>query len=694
VYFGSAGRRDASRPWNKDRSLPPDDVPMSDAPAGIFPVAQTRVTPAWTIPAWAPPPVAAPAFGRSGGSWKTAARAGAVRVLRRLPWVLAALRTAADLSAGSRYRRWIAEHDTLNAADRAAIATRVAALPERRFSLVLPVGDAPPSSFAVSLAALRAQFYPHWDLCVAAPAARAERWRALVDQAAGGDARILPLVTADSDDLGAAFNAALLRAGGDFVGILRPGDLLAPHALYELAEEIAANPDAALLYSDEDALDGRGRRCAPQFKTDWNHDLLLGQDAVGSLAVYRRRLLDALGGMRRGFGAAAPHDLALRIAEASPPERIGHIPAVLYHARRARPAAADAAASRRAITAHLARVERGEARVVPHPALPQFSRVERSLPSPAPLVSVVILTRDRPDMLARSADGLLRRTDYPNFELIIVDNGSVQPATRSLLERLARDPRVVVTRDNRAFNYGALNNRAARLAQGDVLLMLNNDVDMITPGWLAELVAQVSRPGVAMAGPKLLYPGGFTQNAGLVLGVSGVADDAEHLSWRGSPGYLGRLQLAREVSALTGACLAVRREVFEAVGGFDELHLAVAFNDVDLCLRVREHGWRVVWTPFAELYHWESATRGPDDTPASRPRFAAERAYMRRRWGPVLDADPFYSPNVSLRDGRYRPGPPRRIKPWRRAAQPHRHGLAAFAAPDEMPTPDEVSTDA
>jgi GT2 family glycosyltransferase len=267
---------------------------------------------------------------------------------------------------------------------------------------------------------------------------------------------------------------------------------------------------------------------------------------------------------------------------------------------------------------------------------------------------VIVPTRDRADLLARCAKGVLHETAYGPLELLIVDNGSVEPATFVLFESLKADPRVRVIAAPGPFNYSDLNNRAAVQARGEILLLLNNDIEVTRGDWLAELVAQVSRPGVGAVGARLLFGDGRLQHAGIVAGAGGIASYYHPYAARAARGYRDALMMVREVSAVTGACLAVRREALEAVGGLDAAHLAVTFNDVDLCLRLREQGWRILWTPFAELTHHESASRGSDLAPEHRARYEAEAAYMRARWGYELKADPFYNPNFSLENGAFR----------------------------------------
>lgn len=428
--------------------------------------------------------------------------------------------------------------------------------------------------------------------------------------------------------------------------VLTSGDIVVRSSAVALAAaSLAADPEVDLIYADEDVLAPDGARRDPWFKPDWTPEPAYGgQDMVGGgFVMVRRSELEAAGDLAPGLEAL---DLALRL----PPGRIRHIPRVLAH-RRA-PHTVEGLAK-------LAARHAGAPSVAsPHGGF----RIAWPLPEPRPLVSVIVPTRDRADLLARCAKGVLRETAYGPLELLIVDNGSVEPTTFALFETLKADSRVRVIAAPGAFNYSDLNNRAAAQARGGIVLLLNNDIAVTRGDWLDELVAQVSRPDVGAVGARLLFGDGRLQHAGIIAGAGGVASYYHPYAARTARGYRDALVTVREVSAVTGACLAIRREAFEAVGGLDAEHLAVTFNDVDLCLRLREQGWRILWTPFAELTHHESASRGSDLAPEHRARYVAEAAYMRARWGDQLKADPFYNPNFSLENGAFRlVRPPRRM---------------------------------
>jgi GT2 family glycosyltransferase len=466
-------------------------------------------------------------------------------------------------------------------------------------------------------------------------------------------------------------------------------DVLREHALYEVAAALDRDPSLALIYSDEDKIDLAGVRKEPYFKPDFNYELLLRQNLVSHLGVYRRELVVELGGLRTEFDGSQDWDLALRVAERVGPERIHHIPTVLYHWRDAGQQSSYSTtqlarctdAGRRAVEEHLARTGQ-TALVAADPRLPGWLSVRRPPPAPKPMVSIIVPTRDRANLLEQCARGVLEGTDYQPLELIIVDNGSTEPDALELLARLRQDPRVRVLERPEPFNFSRLNNIGVSYARGEILVLLNNDISMIRRDWLYELVANAVRPNVGAVGARLLYPNGSLQHGGVVLGIGPIPPVAGHLCVGApaeDPGYLGHLVLARNVSAVTAACLAIRREVYDEAGGLDE-SIAVAFNDVDLCLRLRARGYDIVWTPAAELYHHESASRGTDIDGPARERFNSELNLMRRRWGERLDSDPFFNPNFDRRTGDYRLAfPPHRDPSWR-AQPPHAPEAASAEA--------------
>ena len=424
-----------------------------------------------------------------------------------------------------------------------------------------------------AVASVQSQIYPDWELCIADDASPDPAVRDALREMAGADTRIKLVLRPENGHISAASNSALAVASGEFVALMDHDDILPDHALFEVAAALDANPDLDVIYSDEDHIDGDGRRNTPYFKSDFNPDLLLGHNLISHLGVYRRALLERIGGFRLGFEGSQDYDLALRAVDASAPERVHHIPAVLYHWRSATGTDTFSeaslqrciAAARRAVADHLER--RGHAgEVASHPALPNWQWVRRPRPDPAPLVSVIVPTKDRAELVRPCVDGLLNRTAYSNIEVLIVDHQSTEPSALALFAELARDPRVRVLPHEGPFNYSAINNAAVLQARGSVLALLNNDIDVIAPGWLDEMVALAVLPEVGAVGAKLLYPDDRVQHAGVILGAGGVAGHFFHRIAADDPSYFGRAALVSTVAAVTAACLVVRRAVFDEVG--------------------------------------------------------------------------------------------------------------------------------
>jgi len=578
-----------------------------------------------------------------------------------------------SLAAERSYAEWVRQFDTLGEADLAGMRARIAAMRNPPLlSVLMPVYNVEPRWLERAVESVRAQVYPHWQLCIADDASTRPGLRDTLTRLARDDGRIKLTLRETNGHISAASNSALELATGTFVALLDHDDELAPHALYLVAEEVAAHPDAGLIYSDEDKIDSAGRRFEPYFKCDFNADLFAGHNMVSHLGVFRRTLVQAVGGFRVGLEGSQDYDLAWRVIERLTPSQVRHIPHVLYHWRSIPGSTALGAteksyandAARRAIAEHFAR--RGIAvTLLAAWEGSQYHRVQYALPSPAPLVSLIIPTRDRVALLRQAVGSILARTDYAPYEILIVDNASREPATLAYLRDVVRDPRVRVMPYAAPFNFAALNNAAAREARGEVLGLVNNDIEVIGSGWLTELVSHAVRPEVGVVGAKLYYPDDTIQHAGIITGVHRIGGHVYKQRARAYAGYFGRAKLVQALSAVTAACCLVRRRVFEEVGGLDEA-FAVAFNDVDLCLRVRDRGYTNIWTPYAELYHHESASRGSDFTLATGERFAREIALMEARWGTALTCDPAYNRNLSLEDDNFGLAfPPRVGRVWR-----------------------------
>lgn len=558
------------------------------------------------------------------------------------------------------YAQWIAQYDEMDDARRHTLQQQGATFSHTPLiSIILPVPHAATPGLRRTLQSVRQQLYPHWELFLVADTSVA------VDDLIGADGPTMAAanisVHRQSGLTGRvnASNAGLALATGEYVIVLNPNDTLAEHALHSVVEAINHHPQACLLYADEDTLTPEGKRRDPYFKCDFNYELFLAQDFISSLAVYRRSSIQEVGGLRADYEAAPLYDLTLRLldhlgidhlAPSQIAHAIVHIPRVLCHCALAstvpeETAPVVATTQRQALRDHLHR-RNLEATVSPAPDSPTHHRVRYHLPAVLPLVSIIIPTRDRADLLKTCLDSILQRSTYPNLEIIILDNGSTEPATAQLFSQLPKD-RVRILRDDRPFNFSSLNNHGASLAQGDFLCLMNNDIEVITPDWLEEMIAFAQRPNIGCVGARLWYPSGFLQHGGIILGMGGVAGHAHLNLRRGDPGYCSRAILHQSFSAVTAACLVMRRDLFYQVGGFDEA-LAVAFNDVDLCLRVRQAGFHNVWTPYAEMIHHESASRGYETEPHKQARLQIEANFIQQHWGDILFNDPAYSPNLSL----------------------------------------------
>jgi GT2 family glycosyltransferase len=511
-------------------------------------------------------------------------------------------------------------------------------------SILLPVSNAARGWLERGLDSMLSQIYPHWEMCVCCTSTE-ERAKEVLDRYERLDERVK--VTHLEGDTSAAglLNASLSLARGEFAGLLEGDDELAPDALFEVVKLLQDHPEADLVYSDVDKIDEKGNRSNPYFKPGWSPDLLLSSNYVSHLSVYRRSLLEVIGGFREDFDGCQDYDLVLRATERT--GEIHHVPKVLYHRRAgtAVRALSDSETSRvrertrRALSDALER--RDLEGSVEDGLLSDRFRVRFKIKG-EPKVSVIIPTRDNASYLKRCLEGFERLTTYRNYELLIIDNNSRYLETLEYFDSIPH--RVIPFRE--PFNYSRINNFAVSHAGGEYVLFLNDDTEMISGGWLEAMLEHAQRSEVGAVGARLLYPDGRIQHAGVIVGVGspwepGVAMHSHHFYSSDSPGYAGALMTTTNYSAVTAACMLLRKSVFDEVGGFEEQNLPIQFNDVDLCLRIRERGYYVVYTPYAELYHHESVSRG---------HFSGDRTenlYMREHWGEVMDKDPYYNPNFS-----------------------------------------------
>ncbi|VTR97657.1 glycosyltransferase family 2 protein [Tuwongella immobilis] len=517
-------------------------------------------------------------------------------------------------------------------------------------SIVVPTYNTPLTYLEAMVDSVRQQTYSNWELCLADGGSTLPGLRERLTELANHDPRIKVMLLEKNAGIVGNSNAAIGQATGEFVAMLDHDDTLAPFALYEIVSAINQVPDADVLYSDEDKLDSEGDRCEPLFKPDWSPETLRSLNYICHLFVLKRSLLLQLGGFRSAFNGAQDYDLILRATEKA--KRIIHIPKVLYHWRMHSNSTAQNPeskqyafeAGKRALADHLHRLK--VAGTVLDGPLPGLYHIDYALVQ-RPLVTVIIPNKDQVHFL-RGAMASLFEATYANYEVIIVENGSKDPATWDYYATLEREPHIRILKWDKPFNYAAVNNFAVTHARGELLLFLNNDVRSISPTWLENLVKQAIQPGIGAVGAKLYFEDDTIQHAGVVLGIGGLAGHTHVHFPRQAPGYANRLWYAQNYGCVTAACLMMPRQVFEKVGGFDEGYI-LAFNDVDLCVQVIEHHFRIVWTPDVELYHFESKTRGPEDTEEKVARFQREFNLFHLKWGEFLaKGDPYFNPNLRL----------------------------------------------
>ena len=505
-------------------------------------------------------------------------------------------------------------------------------------SIITPVFNTPVAWLTECVESVLAQAYEKWELILIDDGSTDPEMLGVLHELGARDSRIVLAKDDKRAGISAASNRGLALAEGEWVGFLDHDDLLAPDALFHNVKWLQNRRDADLIYSDEDKLTEQGFD-SPIFKPDWSPDYFLSCNYICHFTLIRRDLLRKIGGFRPEFDGAQDYDLFLRVIEQT--NRIDHIPRVLYHWRRSLTSTADnirrkpgsLETGRLALEAHLER--RQESGHVTVDWRTHAYWIKRQLQE-AKKISIIIPVRDRVDLLARCLDSLTSKTSYAPYEIVVVDNDSQSEEARAYFSHFKHR----LLRYSGPFNFSAINNFAVEQTDSPWLLFLNNDTEVIEGDWLTMMAEHVQRPEVGAVGPRLLYPDDTVQHAGIVVGVGGIAEHAFRGLPAEAPGVCRQLQTTRNYSAVTGACLLTRREVFDEVGGFDEERLPVTFSDVDLCLKMRRVGYRVIYTPFAQLYHHESSTRRPAVEPL-------ETEVMRERWPDVLEHDPYYNPNLS-----------------------------------------------
>ena len=569
------------------------------------------------------------------------------------------------------YAAWVEKFDNFSVHQMASLYADLERLNQQPLiSLVMPVHNTVEDDLIRAIESVVCQVYSNWELCICDDASTASHVRAVLQRYESNNPKIRVSYGEINGHISKATNEAIGMATGKYIAFFDHDDQLSPHALLRLAEYIAKSPHALVFYSDEDKIDTAGNRFDPYFKSGFNLGLLRSHNYMCHFAAYETEFLRSLGGLVVGLEGAQDYDLALRAIDATEAANIVHVPHVLYHWRTAVGSTASGhseksyafAAGQRALNAHFAR--RGLlANAVEAPEAGGMYRTRWHSPKQHPLVTIVIPTRNGEAILRLCLDSL-SRTTYENYEIVVIDNGTDDPETLKMLRSRELEGEIRVLRDDRPFNFSALNNRAIKeQAKGEYVLLLNNDVEVINPDWLTEMVGCAAEEGVGCVGARLWYPDGRLQHAGIIL-VCGVAGHSHKYLPRGHHGYMGRAVLSQDMIAVTAACLLVKRNIYWEVGGFDE-GLAVAFNDVDFCLRVHKAGYRNHFTPYAELIHHESVTRGYEDSPEKQKRFRLEIEKMQTRWPILLSHDdPYYNPNLTASAEDFSLAwPPRRVLP-------------------------------
>lgn len=525
------------------------------------------------------------------------------------------------------------------------------------FSVVVPAYRTPILFLVQMIDSVRNQTYSRWELCIANASPEEKEMNEVLKQYTRLDDRIR--VKNLDENLGIAENTneAFSMATGEFVGLLDHDDLLAPQALYRMAEAFNCDDTIDVFYTDEDKVTtDLSEHFQPHFKPDFNLDLLRSNNYITHFFVARTALVKKVGGFRKEYDGAQDYDFIFRCVEQA--KEICHIPEVLYHWRTHKASTADNPASKmyafeagkRAIEGNLAR--NGVEGIVSHTKDLGFYQVEYPVKE-NPRISILIPNKDQKETLKKCLDSVFEKSTYTNYEIIIIENNSVEPETFAYYKELEKRSNVRIVTWQGTFNYSAINNFGEKETEGEYLLFLNNDVEVINPRWMEEMLGNCQREEVGIVGAKLYYPDDTIQHAGTIIGIGGIAGHAFLNMPRSRTGYLHKASIQMDLSAVTAACMMMKKEVFEKLGGFEE-KLTVAFNDVDLCLRTVQAGYLVVYNPKVELYHYESKSRGTEDSEEKVRRFQSEIEFMRNRWIDILkNGDPNYNKNLTLSKWNY-----------------------------------------
>ncbi|WGK81276.1 glycosyltransferase family 2 protein [Vibrio aestuarianus] len=563
----------------------------------------------------------------------------------------------AIVDAASNYQAWLECHLQQDQVDANKILNSLQGKPQPLISVLMPTYNTEERFLRLCIESVIGQSYQNWELCIADDASSSLLVHDILKEYQEKDKRIKVVFRQENGHISASSNSALELVNGDWVALLDHDDELHEHALLYITEAINSKEGVQFIYSDEDKIDEQGNRNEPHFKSDWNLDLLYSQNYVSHLGVYKSDIVKKIGGFRIGYEGSQDFDLLLRYSREIDHKNVVHVPKVLYHWRMVQGSTAlnsgeksyTTDAGIKALKDHFevlntsVSIERGFA-----DNLYKISWPSVKSDGMEPLVSLIIPTHNGFDITKQAIDSIVNKTTYSNYEIILVDNNSEDPKALDYFIELESCDKITVLRYPFPFNYSAINNFAAKQAKGELLGLINNDIEVINSDWLTEMVSHALREDIGCVGAKLYYPNDTIQHGGVILGLGGVACHSHKGFPRQHPGYFRRLQSVQNYSAVTAACLIVSKSIFNEVYGLNEADLAVAFNDVDFCLKVKDAGYRNVWTPYAELYHHESISRGAEDNPEKLARFNREIDYMTTRWGTTEIFDFSYNPNLTI----------------------------------------------
>jgi len=550
------------------------------------------------------------------------------------------------------------------------------------FSIIIPVYNISTKYLKNAILSALNQKYKNFEICISDDCSTDEEILKIL-KSFEKEEKIKIVYRNTNGHISENLNSAIEIAKGEYLVFLDHDDMLSPYALYENAKIINKNPNVKLIYSDEDKIDENNNRFSPYFKSDWNRDLFFSQNYINHLTVIKKDIVDKIAGFRKGYEGSQDYDLILRSLNYIKDEEILHIPKILYHWRAIKGSTAlESSAKEYATIAGINSLkdffksQSQEVEVIegliPHSykvvyPVPkksfkdliknfQYSDINKQIylkdsnkiiDDEKILVSIIIPTKDKVEYLRRCIDSILEKTKYENYEVIILSNNSVEKETFEYFNELSRYEKIKIVEYNVEFNYSKINNYAVLHSKGDILVFVNNDVEIISENWLCEMIQHNLRKDIGVVGAKLYYENDTIQHAGVILGIGGVAGHAHKYFHKNEDGYFGRLKLIQNFSAMTAALMSVRRDIFEEVGGFEE-ELSVAFNDIDFSLKVMQKGYRNLWTPYIQAYHYESISRGKEDTPEKVNRFNKEVAYMKKKWDYFLLKDRYYNPNLTL----------------------------------------------